>query len=150
MINYHSPDLTQHPPRSPRARLGGFVHLPRLLDKARAFAAGKNGDYDYNCPLDKRFFAFTGLNADALLAGIKAGKNDTEMLAWALAHLQPARQSWEIDAWSRWLEALTPGDARRHTNFAEGISKLAPGREDISTSFDRLDLDDYVSFGGRA
>ena len=40
MINYHTPDLTQHPPRSPRVRLGGFVHLPRLLDKARAFAAG--------------------------------------------------------------------------------------------------------------
>ena len=40
MISYSTPDLTQHPPRSPRVRLGGFVHLPRLLDKARAYAAG--------------------------------------------------------------------------------------------------------------
>ena len=64
MINYSSPDLTQHPPRSVHVRLGGFAHLPRLLDKARAFAAGKHGGYKYNCPLDRQFFLFTGVDAD--------------------------------------------------------------------------------------
>ena len=34
-------DLTQHPPRSPRVRLGGLVILPRMIDKARATKAGK-------------------------------------------------------------------------------------------------------------
>ena len=28
-------DLTQHPPRSPRVRLGGYVLLPRILKAAR-------------------------------------------------------------------------------------------------------------------
>src|SRR5436190_2385446 len=51
MINYSAPDLTQHPPRSVRVRLGGYTHLPRLLDKARAVVHGKNGPYHYNCPL---------------------------------------------------------------------------------------------------
>ena len=32
----NAPDLTQRPPRSPRVRLGGFVILPRMLDKGRA------------------------------------------------------------------------------------------------------------------
>ncbi len=32
----HTPDLTQFPPRSPRVRLGGYVILPRMLDKGRA------------------------------------------------------------------------------------------------------------------
>jgi hypothetical protein len=149
MISYSAPDLTQHPPRSPRVRLGGFVHLARLLDKTRAFAAGKQGEYIYACPLDQRFFAFTGLNADAFLAAVKSGKNDTEMLAWVMEHLTPARAAWEIEAWSRWLEALAPGDAKRHGTFAEHITQLAAGRDDIRTMFDRLDLDDYVSFGGR-
>ena len=45
MTDFSAPDLTQHPPRSVRVRLGGFAHLPRLLDKARAFAAGKQGSY---------------------------------------------------------------------------------------------------------
>src|SRR5258706_492567 len=47
MINYNVPDLTRHPPRSPRSRLGGYAHLPRLIDKARAEAAGLNGDFHY-------------------------------------------------------------------------------------------------------
>ena len=38
-------DLTQRPPRSHRVRLGGYVMLPRILDKGRALNAGKIGVY---------------------------------------------------------------------------------------------------------
>lgn len=149
MISYKTPDLSQHPPRSPRVKLGAFVHLPRLLDKARAAAAGTLGEYIFPCPLDKRFFNFAGIAPDALLEQVKAGKNDSEMLEWVLANMQPARTPWEIQAWSQWLSNLSPGDAERHASFSEAINSLAPAREDIVTNFDRLDLDDYVSFGGR-
>jgi len=150
MINYTSPDLAQHPPRSPRVKLGGFVHLPRLLDKARAAAHGTLGEFVFPCPLDQRFFAFTGLNAEAILAEVKLGRSDTEMLAWVMTHSSPARQPWEIAAWSDYFSNLSAGDARRHTMFAETIQSLAPAREDIVTYFDRLDLDDYVSYNGKA
>jgi hypothetical protein len=149
MINHSAPDLTQHPPRSPRVKLGGFVHLPRLLDKARAASAGKLGEFIYPCPLDLRFFGFVGFSADALLAEVAKGRSDTEMLAWVLANASPSRQPWEITAWSDYLTALSPGDVKRHTIFAEHIQNLAPGRDDIVTYFDRLDLDDYVSYGGK-
>ena len=36
-MNYTFPNLTEHPPRSPRVRLGGYVILPRCLDKCRDF-----------------------------------------------------------------------------------------------------------------
>jgi len=149
MINFSAPDLTLHPPRSPRQRLGGFVHLPRLLDKVRAFAAGKNGEYIFPCALDQRFFAFTGIDSAAFLEAVKAGKSDSQMLAWVREHLDPVRLPHEIIAWSDWLETQPPGDAKRHGFFAEEIKRLAPEREDIGTAFDRLELDDYVSFGGR-
>jgi len=150
MNSLASPDLTQHPPRSPRVRLGGYVHLPRLLDKARAFAAGRNGEYNYNCPLDRRFFDFTGVDAAAFLAAVKAGKGDGEMLAWVTENARPARAPWEIAAWAHWLENRSPGDAPRHAAFAEDLAELWAGRDDVHTFFDRLDLDDFVSFGGRA
>jgi len=149
-INYSQPDLSQHPPRSPRVRLGGFVHFARLLDKARAHLAGKMGEYIWNCPLDQRFFAFTGVAADALLEAVKAGRSDAEMVEWLNAAMKPARQPWEIVAWSQWLENLAPGDVSRHQSFAEHIEKMGPKRDDIRTMFDRLDLDDYYSFGGKA
>lgn len=41
-------DLTKRPPRSPRVRLGGYVLLPRLLDKCRAELGGNAGEYHYN------------------------------------------------------------------------------------------------------
>ncbi|MDD3180750.1 MAG: DUF5069 domain-containing protein [Opitutaceae bacterium] len=147
-MHYATPDLTQHPPRSPRVKLGGFVHLPRLLDKTRAHLAGKTGEYVWNCPLDKRFFTFTGIEADAFLAMVRTGRSDTAMLAWVRENLRPTRHQVEIEAWSRWMENMGPGDAERHGGFAEQIAKLAPQRDDIHTNFDRLDLDDYVSFGG--
>src|SRR5258708_4716970 len=107
-INYNAPDLTRHPPRSPRTRLGGYVPLPRLIDKARAVVAGKAGDFHYNCPIDQRFLTFTGLNPDALFAEIKAGKSDSELLAYVTANATPKRQACEIAVWSAWFEQLTP------------------------------------------
>ena len=133
-VNFNAPDLTRHPPRSPRTRLGGFVHLPRLIDKARAVVAGKNGDFHYNCPIDQRFLAFTGLNPDALFAEIKAGKSDSEILAYV--------------AWSHWFEQLTATPPDTRAFFNDVHRKNAANRDDIATWFDWLELDDYVTFGG--
>jgi Domain of unknown function (DUF5069) len=148
MISFKTPDLTQHPPRSPRIRLGGFVALPRILDKARAHLAGRTGEYRWNNPLDQRLFTFTGISAEEFLTAVQTGRSDSGMVEWIGS--QTSRQAWEIAAWSHWLETLSPGDAKRHGVFAELINQHCPNREDIRTLFDRLDLDDYASFGGAA
>jgi len=72
------------------------------------------------------------------------------MLEWLSATQQPKRAPWEVLAWSAWLENLAPGDVTRHETFAEHIKKMGPKRDDIRTMFDRLELDDYYSFGGKA
>ena len=148
-VNYRAPDLTRHPPRSPRAQLGGFVHLPRLIDKARALAAGTIGEYHYPCPFDARFFGFTGLNADAFLAEVKAGKSDSELLAYVMANTQPKRHPSEIAGWSAWMLQLTPTVPDTRAFFNDVHRKNAAHREDISTWFDWLELDDFVTFGGQ-
>jgi hypothetical protein len=148
-VNLSAPDLTRHPPRSPRTRLGGYVHLPRLIDKARAVVAGLNGDFHYNCPIDQRFLTFTGLNPDALFAEIKAGKSDSEILAYVTAQAQPKRGPSEIAAWSAWFELLTPNPPDTRAFFNDIHRKNAPQREDIGTWFDWLELDDYVTYGGK-
>jgi hypothetical protein len=149
MIDYTTPDLKQHPPRSPRVRLGGFVHLPRLLDKTRAVLTGRQADYIFPCPLDQRFFAFTGITAEAFVAAVRDGRSDAAMLAWVQAHLTPVRTAHEILAWSAALEASGADNVRRHTTIATDITRFAADRDDVHTAFDRLDLDDYVSFGGK-
>jgi hypothetical protein len=148
MINYSNPDLTQHPPRSVRVRIGGYAHLARLLDKGRAVIAGKGADYHYDCSLDKMFFAFTGLTADAVLAEIKSGKSDLEMLAWI--NTNTTRQPFEVVAWSAWLEQRGPGSADGHEWIAGVLKGNKSERDDIRSFADMLDLDDFISYGGKA
>ncbi len=147
-MTLRTPDLTKFPPRSPRVRLGGYVTLPRLLDKGRATIAGKQGEYHYNCPLDKRFLEFVGINAAALKKQL--AKSDGEVLAWIEKHARHKRSPQEIAAWSAFAEQRVPMDMEMRAYFNENVSKIAPKREDIATFFDWLDLDDYVSFGGEA
>ena len=143
-------DLTQRPPRSPRVRLGGYALLPRMLDKGRAELAGKNGEYHYACPLDERILDFLGLDADALKAELAKGKGDGEILEWINANAKHKRTPWEIVQWSAWRETAAPTDVETREYF-NGLHKAAgEKREDIATWADLLDLDDYVSFGGKA
>lgn len=147
MINYTKPDFTKHPPRSVRVRLGGYAHLPRLLDKARATLRRKNGDYHYNCPLDHHFFDFTGISARKMLAAVKTGKSDTEMLAWVGKHTK--RSPFQVASWSAWVEQHGPGGKDGHDWIASVLKKIGPKRTDVRSFSDLLDLDDYVSFGGK-
>ena len=147
MLNLSTPDLTQHPPRSGRVRLGGYVHLSRLLDKARASLAGKIGEYRYNGPLDQNFFKFTGISHEALLEEVKLGRSDSEMIAWVRAHTP--RLPSEVQAWSLWMSTHGPGGAGGHEWFGELLKANAADRDDVQGFFDLLDLDDFVSFGGK-
>jgi len=147
---FDKPDLTKYPPRSPRVRLGGYVILPRCIDKGRATIAGTNGDYHFACPLDQRFLEFTGIDAEALKKELAAGMSDTEILEWVGKNARYRRSPVEIAAWSAFAEQRAPGDVESR-DFFNGLHKNAgPKRQDIVTFFDLLDLDDYVSFGGKA
>lgn len=143
-------DLTQRPPRSPRVRLGGFVILPRMLDKGRATLNQKNGEYHFNCPLDQRFTSFLKVDADGILDQLKQSKGDGEILEWILAHAENKPGDAEIIQWSAFQENRAPSDSESRDYFQEMHRQAGPERSDISSWFDLLDLDDYVSFGGKA
>ena len=145
-------DLTKQAPRSCYVRLGGYVLLPRLIDKARAASAGKLGAY-YDGPrgMNGRFLQFVGIKYADLKKQIVKGGGDAEILAWIDAHSKSKRQPWEIAAWSEYQsQRPVDSDAETLENFAKAMRGLNPAREDIKTRFDFLDFDDYCSFGGQA
>ena len=147
----NAPDLTKRPPRSPRSRLGGYALLPRMLDKGRATLAGIHGEYHYNCPLDQRILSFAGIDPMKLLAELAKGKGDGEILEWVQANGKTKREPWEIQQWSDFMDRRGPdSDAETFQWFAEYVEKLTKTREDIKTWSDLLELDDFVSFGGKA
>ena len=149
MIDYSKPDLTQHPPRSARIRLGGFVILPRMLDKCRAEMADKIGDYCFDCLLDRRFLDFVGLTGEAFKAELGYGRTDAEMLKWICDNAQFRRTAWEIAQWSAFHETWTASSNEMRAHMNEGISEGGfAHREDMTYYFEWLDADDYASFGG--
>ena len=144
-------NLTQRPPRSALTRLGGYVLLPRMLDKCRATIAGTPGEYHYDCPLDKHILNFVGIDAEALKAEVAKGLGDGEILEWITANAANKRTPWEIAQWSDYMDRRGPdSDAETLAFFADYVGKLSKTREDITTWADLLDLDDHVSYGGKA
>ncbi|MFL6514475.1 MAG: DUF5069 domain-containing protein [Chthoniobacterales bacterium] len=94
-------DLNQTAPRSPRVALSADfpAMAARVTDKCRAELAGVAGSYHYNCPLDRQFFAATGLEAAPLREFIASGAEDAEVASWMSAHATSSRQ--QIIAWGR-------------------------------------------------
>ena len=94
--------------------------------------------------------SFAGIDAEALKAELATGKGDGEILAWIQANSKNARAPWEIDAWTTFQDRRGPdSDAETLEFFAGYVKQFTTTREDIKSWFDILDVDDFVSFGGK-
>src|SRR6184192_2995482 len=70
-------------PRSPYEKLGGYVHLPRLIDKARPHRKGLLDGYNYKTVgFDKHLLAFLKLNGDAFEEIANKLEHDGAILDW--------------------------------------------------------------------
>lgn len=87
-------DLRKDYPRSPRETLGGYVIAGRTLDKCRAVLNGTNGEYHFNCPLDRMFLDFSGIDADEFKAFVATGASDAAAGEWIRQH---AKQKDRLD-----------------------------------------------------
>jgi uncharacterized protein DUF5069 len=78
-----APDLTLQAPRSALTPLGAYGAIAaRMVDKCRAELIGKSGEYLYNCPLDRVFFRFTGIDAEEFQRFVATGAGDDEVARW--------------------------------------------------------------------
>ena len=133
-------DLTKAFPRSVREKHLGLVQVARTLDKGKAAAFGKLGEYKYDCQMDQHLFEFLGIDGNALLAAIKKGD------AAAEAFLKPAiakKTQAEIEAFNRdWLEHGPARGSDGEKHFLELRGQIAPNRTDVTAWPDLLDLDE--------
>lgn len=136
-----------HTLRSPRERLGGYVILPRLIDKVRLHAQGLLPEpyvpflLRSGLPLDGRFLAFTGLQSEAFRQAVLSKDDDRDILAWVMQGVV-FHSPQEIEAWSDALEQLRPDRA-----LARLLGRLSPelAKEVDFTQhplFDLLDMDE--------
>lgn len=136
-------DLTKSVPRSAKDRLAGLVSLKRAIDKAKAYNEGHLGEYDYDCPHDKPLFAFLGTDGATFAQQVKELDTDDAIVRWLQNEFLARRSQAEIDAFNadrmRWHPA--PG-SHSEEYFVNLRDKIAPGRKDVVTWFDLLDIDE--------
>jgi len=135
-------DLTKSYPRSVRDTSLGVVQLGRAVDKGIATAAGKNGEYNFDCPMDNGVFDFLGIKGAALLGVIKNAQSESEVEAY-LKPIVAKKSPAEIEAFNREFlnHAPEPGsDGEKY--FLNLRNEAAPGRTDVTTWPDLLDLDE--------
>ena len=133
-------DLCQHFPRSPKEKLGGYVHLARMIDKARAKASGLQGEYIYPCPLDQRLLEFLGVTAEAFSSAALVNE-DQPFLEW-LHRTGPLRSEEAIEDWNRGFLNRKPEDEESLKRFLNLRQRIAPDRPDVMNWVDLLDLDE--------
>ncbi len=145
------PLISQSNHRAARAcDWAGTPSFPAVSTRGRALLAGKNGEYNYDCPHDQHVLKFVGITGDKLKKQLALGKSDSEILAWINATSTTKPQPWQIAQWSAFMEHRGPTDVETRGFFTGLLAKFSKEREDILGWFDLLDLDDYVSFGGQA
>lgn len=133
-------DLRKNYPRSPREKLAGYVHLPRMLDKCRATLAGTQGEYKYPCPLDKRLLDFSGITADQFSEAARE-KNDAAVAEWFRKTAKP-HSADEIERWNQAFLNAAPDTDEKRAYHRELVNAIDPSRTDITTWVDMLDLDE--------
>ena len=134
-------------PKSPHETLGGYVILPRLIDKIRLHAERKlPQEYIGNLlkpglTFDGLLLSFLGIDAEAMKQAILSSKTDEEVLDWVEKHGK-SRSPEEKKRWIKELEAIRPDPS-----FVERRKQTYPvlaGKIDLANvhSFDMVDMDE--------
>ena len=136
-------NLSEEFPRSPRETLAGYVIAGRMLDKCRAAILNINGDYHFDCPLDRRFLSFAAIRAEGFREFAATGASDAEVAAWILENAK-ARPKMEVIQWNNQLREMRVSDLPEEAQeFLEGyIEKFLPKNRPVYRWFDVYDLEE--------
>ena len=139
-------DLTQRPPRTPYNRsVAGLYGVARMADKARAAKVDKRNNYIYNCPIDEIILEFLNISADNFQDAAWHNVNDLDLGDWVRNHTK--RTQGEISHFNYLISQRGPEGDHQQEIFAKTLDRVAPGRTDITSWFDLLDLDDEHDYG---
>lgn len=130
-------------PRSPYERLGGYVHLPRLIDKAKLHRKGLLDGYNYKTVgFDKHLLAFLKLNPDAFEEAANRLDDDAAILDW-ISKNGATHSPEAIEHWNEAMISRLPDTAAKKARFTHFLKEAGgEGRKEIRTYFDLIEFDE--------
>ena len=130
-------------PRSPYERLGGYVHLPRLIDKAKLHRKGLLDGYNYKTVgFDKHLLAFLRLNPDAFEEAVDRLNDDQAIVEW-IEQNGVKNSAEQIEEWNQAMISRAPDSAVKKARFLHFLKEAGGAeRKDIRTYFDLIEFDE--------
>jgi hypothetical protein len=135
-------DLTTGYPRSVRDKVLGVYQLGRAFDKGIATANGTQGEYHYNCPMDKGVLGFLGIDAEKLMSEIKKANSQNDLVAYAKPFVDKKSPAEITHFNEEFLKSAPATGSDGEKYFFEMRNQVAPTRTDVTTWPDLLDLDE--------
>lgn len=139
-------DLAHQPPRRPsNLSIAGLVGAARMTDKARAHNAETIGEYIYgeSSGLDQRVLTFLGISADAYAEAVDEYDDDA-LGQWVLE--TSGKTEAEIAEFNDAALSQLPDTNAHRQRLKDRLARFAPGRTDITTVLQSMELDDWGSF----
>ncbi len=136
-------DLSTAFPRSPRKTLGGYVHAGRMLDKCRAVLAGTAGEFHYNCPIDRFFFDFTGIDHEAFKDFVATGADDNAIGVWIIERSQVKTRE-EVVQWNNKMrdQRISELPVPLQMFLEDYIPEVVPAGKVVRVLFDVYDMEE--------
>jgi hypothetical protein len=130
-------------PRSPYQKLGGYVHLARLIDKAKLHRQGLLNGYNYKTVgFDKHLLAFLKLDPDAFEEAANRLDDDDAILKW-VGERAPTHSAEAVEEWNQAMVSRHPDTAAKKARFLHFLKEAGGnGRKDIRTYFDLIEFDE--------
>jgi rhodanese-related sulfurtransferase len=132
------------PPRSPHEKLGGLVHLARMVDKARLFPAGKLPGYNYlTFGFDKTLLDFLCLEGAVFEQIVAKNPTDEGVVSALKERLGPAWPSdHAITDFNQKITNRRPDSPEKVASFELRRSACPPSKKKVETYFDLIDLEE--------
>jgi len=132
-------DINVSVPRSSRNTMAGIAHLPRMIDKARAYKNQTLGEYFYPCPLDKQILQYLAVSS-VDFADLAEVHDDEQLTEWT-KKVTSSRTKEERKIVNEQIlnSEVDPEDM---PSFLEARNQIDPTRTDITTWIDLNDLEE--------
>ena len=136
-------------PRSPKAKLGGIMHLGRMIDKVRLRHAGQIQDYNYlTAGFDKYLLDLLAIKVEDFERQVLGGGTDDELLAWVRREGKPLTEA-DIRLWNQGLLKAAPKDEAAQQRFQARRAEIAAKRRvsvellpPVTTWVEAIELDE--------
>lgn len=132
-------DLNTAVPRSSRETMASIAHLPRMVDKARAYKNDALGEYIYPCPLDRHILRYLEVNPEDF-AELAELNQDEQLSVWTSATTRD-RSRKELDLVNGKIlnRKVDPEDM---PYFQKARNQIDPTRADVTTWDGLTDLEE--------